>query len=86
MLWFLLETSTSQNHAYEELTLLPPKQFRDVPSPTISCNKSNDQEVGAIDNILYHIYESTGKNLGECHDDVPGNLCSISMLCFLVWW
>lgn len=52
-----------QNHSYEEVMLLPPKQFRDAPSPVSSIdNKSNVEEAGAVDNILYHIYESPRKN------------------------
>lgn len=35
--------------------LLPPKQFRDAPSPV---TKIHGEEAGAVDNILYHIYES----------------------------
>lgn len=43
--------------------LLPPKQFRDAPSPASSLCQSNGEEAGAVDNILYHIYESPRKNL-----------------------
>lgn len=49
-------------HAYEEIMLLPPKQFRDAPSPVSSATKKlHEDEAGAVDNILYHIYESPTK-------------------------
>lgn len=58
---FSILDGSNQNHAYEEVMLLPPKQFRDTPSPVCSSNRSNVEEAGAVDNILYHIYESPKK-------------------------
>lgn len=58
----------SQNHAYEEIMLLPPKQFRDAPSPVSSiAQNAYEKEACAVDNILYHIYESPSKREAISH-------------------
>lgn len=60
----ILETVNNgvSEHAYEEVMLLPPKQFRDAPSPACSAmKKMHEDEAGAVDNILYHIYESPSR-------------------------
>lgn len=68
----VLETVTNgiNEHAYEEIMLLPPKQFRDAPSPVCSTTKKMyEEEAGAVDNILYHIYESPSKRTATCFAD-----------------
>lgn len=56
---YISETSNGVNNTYEEIMLLPPKQFRDAPiSVSQKIHEEEEEEVGAVDNILYHIYES----------------------------
>lgn len=43
---------------YEEVRLPPPKQFRDVPLPPEPFRDPSPGPSPAIDNLLYHVYES----------------------------
>lgn len=43
---------------YEELRLPPPKQFRDVPLPPEPFRDPSPGPSPAIDNLLYHVYET----------------------------
>ncbi|XP_044271156.1 protein FAM135A isoform X2 [Tribolium madens] len=43
----------------DEIALPPPKQFRDLDSPSSSItNGTNEEEINAVDNILYHVVDT----------------------------
>ncbi|KAJ8919771.1 hypothetical protein NQ315_006300 [Exocentrus adspersus] len=43
----------------EDIALPPPKQFRDLESPSSSvANGTNEEEINAVDNLLYHVVDT----------------------------
>ncbi|XP_057654549.1 protein FAM135A isoform X1 [Diorhabda carinulata] len=50
---------SNQNNICEDFALPPPKQFRDLDSPSSSVtNGVNDEEINAVDNLLYHVVDT----------------------------
>ncbi|KAJ8977876.1 hypothetical protein NQ317_016146 [Molorchus minor] len=44
---------------YEDIALPPPKQFRDLQSPSSSIiNGTNEEDINAVDNLLYHVVDT----------------------------
>lgn len=55
----LLGCEFNQSNICEDIALPPPKQFRDLESPSSSVtNGTNDEEINAIDNLLYHVVDT----------------------------
>ncbi|CAH1098997.1 unnamed protein product [Psylliodes chrysocephalus] len=49
----------NQNNICEDIALPPPKQFRDLDSPSSSVtNGINEEEINAVDNLLYHVVDT----------------------------
>ncbi|XP_015840096.1 protein FAM135A isoform X2 [Tribolium castaneum] len=49
----------NQSNFCDEIALPPPKQFRDLDSPSSSItNGTNEEEINAVDNILYHVVDT----------------------------
>ncbi|XP_049819128.1 protein FAM135A isoform X3 [Aethina tumida] len=49
----------NQSNFCEDIALPPPKQFRDLDSPSSSItNGTNEEEINAVDNLLYHVVDS----------------------------
>ncbi|XP_018577875.1 protein FAM135A isoform X2 [Anoplophora glabripennis] len=47
------------NQICEDFALPPPKQFRDLESPSSSVtNGTNEEEINAVDNLLYHVVDT----------------------------
>lgn len=64
---------------YEELRLPPPKQFRDIPLPPEPFRDPSPGPSPAIDNLLYHVYETIqddikkSKSNTDLADKIEGN-------------
>lgn len=55
----LLGCEFNQSNICEDIALPPPKQFRDLESPSSSItNGTNEEEINAIDNLLYHVVDT----------------------------
>ncbi|KAJ8966556.1 hypothetical protein NQ314_003451 [Rhamnusium bicolor] len=49
----------NQSNLCEDIALPPPKQFRDLDSPSSSVtNGVNEEEINAVDNLLYHVVDT----------------------------
>ncbi|KAJ3660538.1 hypothetical protein Zmor_004981 [Zophobas morio] len=49
----------NQSNICDDIALPPPKQFRDLDSPSSSVtNGTNEDEINAVDNILYHVVDT----------------------------
>ncbi|XP_074025600.1 protein FAM135A isoform X3 [Leptinotarsa decemlineata] len=49
----------NQSSVCETFALPPPKQFRDLESPSSSVtNGTNEEEINAVDNLLYHVVDT----------------------------
>lgn len=49
----------NQSNICEDIALPPPKQFRDLESPSSSVtNGTNEEEINAVDNLLYHVVDT----------------------------
>ncbi|KAJ8938323.1 hypothetical protein NQ318_007035, partial [Aromia moschata] len=49
----------NQSNICEDIALPPPKQFRDLESPSSSItNGTNEEEINAVDNLLYHVIDT----------------------------
>jgi hypothetical protein len=49
----------NQSNICDDIALPPPKQFRDLDSPSSSVtNGTNEEEINAVDNILYHVVDT----------------------------
>lgn len=65
---------------YEELRLPPPKQFRDIPLPPEQFRDPSPGPSPAIDNLLYHVYETIqddikkSKSNTDLADKIEGKL------------
>ncbi|CAG9855868.1 unnamed protein product [Phyllotreta striolata] len=58
-LFLLKGCEYNQNNICEDIALPPPKQFRDLDSPSSSvANGVNEEEINAVDNLLYHVVDT----------------------------
>lgn len=57
--FFVTGCEVNQCNISEDFALPPPKQFRDLDSPSSSVtNSTNDEEINAVDNLLYHVVDT----------------------------
>lgn len=67
----------NQSNLLDDVALPPPKQFRDLDSPSSSVtNSTNDEEINAVDNLLYHVVDTQttlGRNPSQFNKKLSSN-------------